>query len=364
MSVSGILLAQQAVESGEDREAGRIINELENTETVRQLGVVGEKLRDVSVDILEMLPLLAVAIAVFVLFWLLGSLVGRASFLFGWAKNQFTRELLQQFTRVVVIIVGLLIGLELLNATALVTAALGAAGVAGIALGFAFKDLVENYIAGILLSTRNPFSANDFIKIGEHSGKVVRLTSRATILLTLAGNHLRLPNALVFKSVIENYTRNPERRFEVAVGVGVNENLEDAEELGIRILSSMDAVLDEPPPRCIVDALGDSNVQLRFYGWVDQRNSDFIKAQSEAIRLVKTAFDSANIDMPEPIYRIITRSPEEPKTVSMAREKVATVISAPPLAKDTGVEHHIDDQVNAERASAEPDLLEPGAPME
>lgn len=355
------LLAQTGTSA--DQERRHLVEELESTETVQQLGVVSEKLREVSLDLLELLPLVAIALAVFAVFWVLGSLVVRVDFLFRWAKSRFTQDLAKQFTRAVFAIVGLLIGLELLNATALVSAALGAAGVAGIALGFAFKDLVENYIAGVLLSTRQPFAANDFIRVGTHEGKVVRLTSRATVLLTLDGNHLRLPNAMVFKSVIENFTRNPTRRFEVAVGVGVTEDLEEAEALGIRILTSMDAVLKEPPARCVIDALGDSNVQLRFYAWVDQRESDFLKTRSEALRLVKTAFDAAEIDMPEPIYRVVM-SQAEPAVPPRSRLAAQEVADNPPLAGDTSVERHIDEQVATERANAEPDLLNPDAPLE
>ncbi|MEZ5537828.1 MAG: mechanosensitive ion channel [Thiolinea sp.] len=73
---------------------------------------------------------------------------------------------------------------------------------------------MENYIASILLSLRNPFQVNDFVSIDGHDGNVLRLTSRATILISPDGNHIRIPNATVFKAVITNFTRHPERRFQ------------------------------------------------------------------------------------------------------------------------------------------------------
>ncbi len=94
-----------------------------------------------------------------------------------------------------------LVALEILDATAIVGALLGTAGVLGVALGFAFKDILENYLAGILMSLRQPFSPRDHVVIDGNEGLVIALNSRATILMTLDGNHLRLPNALVFRSV-------------------------------------------------------------------------------------------------------------------------------------------------------------------
>lgn len=86
--------------------------------------------------------------------------------------------------------------LDLLEATALVGAVAGTAGLAGLALGFAFKDIVENYLAGLLLAFQRPFDKNDHVTVEDHAGKVVRLTPRETILMTMDGNHVRVPNAV------------------------------------------------------------------------------------------------------------------------------------------------------------------------
>src|SRR3546814_3857998 len=108
--------------------------------------------------------------------------------------------------RVFVCLIGLLLALNLLGLAALMGAVLGSAGVIGLALGFAFKDIAENYIAGVLLSVRKPFSPGELLAIENYQGKVVALTSRTTILMTLDGNQLQLPNALVFKSRSEEHT--------------------------------------------------------------------------------------------------------------------------------------------------------------
>ena len=111
--------------------------------------------------------------------------------------------------------------------------ALGAAGVAGLAVGFAVKDTIENYVASVMLSVRQPFRPNDHVVIDGKEGRVIRLTSRATVLMTLDGNHLRIPNGAVFKAVILNYTRNAERRFDFKLGVDADDDAQAAATLGV-----------------------------------------------------------------------------------------------------------------------------------
>ena len=132
----------------------------------------------------------------------------------------------------------------------------------------------------------------------------MRLTARELVLMTRDGNHVRIPNATVFKNELINYTRNPRRRFEVLVGVDVEENLNVVQSLGIETLDKMKGVMDAPPPFALIQELGDFNVLVAFYGWVDQREADFLKVNSQAIRLVKEAFDQAGVLMPEPITNV------------------------------------------------------------
>ncbi|MEO1084628.1 MAG: mechanosensitive ion channel family protein, partial [Acidobacteriota bacterium] len=300
--------------------------------------------------LLSYLPLLAVSLVVMLIFWLLSGVVSRLDFFFKRLRiNRFAKDLLRQAIRVAIILAGVLIALEILDATALVGAVLGAAGVVGLAVGFAFKDLVENYIASILLSIRQPFAPDDHVRIDSHEGKVVRLTSRATILMTLDGNHLRVPNAQVYKAVILNYSRNPLRRFSFGVGVGVNEDLQAAQRLGLEALDRMPGVLEDPGPLSLIDELGDSNVLIKFFGWVDQREASFGKVKGGAIRRVKTALEEAGMDLPEPIYRVHLMESAGPQP-----EPPAPVPPEPEAAdEDIAIEHHLEDQMAKDRCEAE-----------
>ncbi len=331
---------------------------------------VVERLQTQTTNLIAGLPLLVIALLVIWLAWRIGGwLSHRASLDRVAQRNPFLRELVKTSIRWAVALGGILIALSILNATALVGAVLGTAGVLGVALGFAFKETLENYLAGVLMSLRQPFSPRDHVVIDGNEGVVIALTSRATILMTLDGNHLRIPNALVFRSVMLNYTRNPTRRFEFDVGVGVNEDLLLAQRIGTGRLSTIDGVIAKPPPRAYIASLGDSNVQVRFYGWVDQRSHDFLSVKSEAIRSTKLALEEAGMDMPEPIYRVqITErsaalEPEQ-KALQAAKAAAAAQISErPPL--DTSVQTDLDNAINVDtRNRASDDLLDSNAPRE
>lgn len=328
---------------------------------------VAQRLLEQAYRLLAALPLLALALLVITAAWWIGGWISRRAVLDRIAsRNPFLRDLARTTVRWLVVLVGVLIALEIMDATALVGAVLGTAGVMGVALGFAFKDILENYLAGILMSTRQPFAPRDHVVIDGNEGIVVALNSRSTILMTLDGNHVRLPNALVFRGVILNYTRNPSRRFEVEVGIGVNEDLLQAQEIGVAEMRRLPGVQDKPPPRAIITGLGDSNVQVRFHGWVDQRSHDFLRVRSEAFRRVKLALESAGMDMPEPIYRVQLSKPSHAAAVAIAdppRERVPQVDTG--VAADTAAIADITTQIDAERGQhADSDLLDASAPRE
>ena len=264
-----------------------------------------ERVGDIGRTVVRMLPLIAIALVVVVLFWLIARVIREWDLPFRiFHRRRLVRDVLRQIAATVFFLVGLVLALELLEATALVGAVLGAAGLAGLAVGFAFRDIAENYLASILLGSRRPFALGDHVIVGEHEGKVMRLTTRDTVLMTLEGNHLRLPNALVYKAVILNYTRNPLRMLAFDVGASADSDLVEAQQLGVETLAETPGVAGEPQPFSRVEELGDSNVKLRFFAWVDQREADWYKVRSEAVRRVKVAFDAAGIEMPVPIYRV------------------------------------------------------------
>ena len=338
----------------------------------RQLRPTWSRLSQMGYDFLARLPLAVVALIIVGFATLLGSALGR------WkgppwirSQNPFLRSLVARAIQVAVVLAGLLVALDLLDATALVGAVAGTAGLAGLALGFAFKDIVENYLAGLLLALQQPFDKNDHVVVDSHQGKVIRLTPRETILMTPDGNHIRLPNAVVFRSPMLNYTRNPRRRFQFDAGVGPNDDLSLARTAGLEVLREMEGVLDDPEPTALVVGLGDSSVTVRYLGWVDQREADFGRVRSEAIRLVKLRLEAAGVSLPSPEYlvRMGGETPREDETPSTLASGAEPPDDRPTFEasdvrreqEDVSPDHSVDRQIDEDRRqSGEEDLLEEG----
>ena len=310
------------------------------------------------------LPLFGVAIGAGLLVALLGYGIASRTRIWRWvAPNMFLAELLATSIRITFVVLGLVTAFEVLGATALLGGVLGGAGVVGIALGFAVRDTVTNYVASIMLSLRQPFRANDHVAIEGHEGRVVRLTSRATILLTLDGNHVQIPNATVFNAIILNYSRNPQRRFEFDLGIDANDDAVDGMDVGLSALNALPFVLDTPKASAVIRDVGDSNVLLRFYGWVDQTRTDFLKGRSLAIQAAKAALEGSGFALPEPIYRLRfdDGAPAPLQHMKPATDRPVAKLAKPsspsPVTLDTAPDTHVEALVNEERTSGTKDDL-------
>lgn len=339
------------------------------TKVAPAIGLFGQEVR----GFVRALPLFGVAVGAGMLIVLVGYGLASRKRLLQWiAPNVFLAELLATSIRIVFVILGLVMVLEVLGATALLGGVLGGAGVVGIALGFAVRDTVTNYVASIMLSLRQPFRANDHVVIESYEGRVVRLTSRATILLTLDGNHLQIPNATVFNAIILNYSRNPQRRFDFDLGIDANDNPVDGMEVGLTAMTMLAFVLKTPKATAVIRDVGDSNVVLRFYGWVDQTKTDFLKGRSLAIQATKSALETAGFALPEPIYRLrFDETAPLPvqsllsASASARPAKKPKSVDTPDVSQDIAPDTHVEKLVDEERAtSPRNDLLTDKRPVE
>lgn len=337
----------------------------EITSVSKRIAPAWERLKNRTLQFVNYLPLTGLAALIFAAIALAGNwLAGLSWPLSRIAPNAFIAHLLRQVIRLVFVGIGLVVALDFLGATAVLGTVLGAAGIVGLAVGFAVRDTVENYIASILLSVRQPFRPNDWVEIGGEEGSVIMLTSRATILMDAGGNHIRIPNSTVFKGVVRNYTRNPERRFDFALGVDPAADLRAALDLGIATMRAFPFTLEVPGPDAWIDKVGDSSVVIRFAGWVNQNETSFLQAKSEAIRLVKSALEGAGHALPEPGYRVTLTEPvAKPKPKSAPRGKTGRAAGQGP--GDTSADDTIARKVDEERARVEGgDLLDNSAPQE
>ena len=304
-------------------------------------------------------PLFLLGLVIFALFFWIARLIINSSWVGGNpAERSIYQNIIRQMVAVVIFIAGLLFVFELFEITTVAGAVLGGAGILGLMFGFAFRDIVENYLASIMLGLQHPFKKNDLIQVGDHQGKVVRMTFRDTVLMTLDGNHVRIPNSTIFKEPNYNYTSNPKRRFQFTIGIGADEDLIDVYRVGREALQETNGVQDEPGPEIVIDRIGDSSVQVEFQGWVDQEQYEWTKVRSEAIRRTKLMLDAEGIEMPEPIYRVrSTRFLDDEQAEKERREKAKRELQEPGMEVKADME--IDQQINDERQeSEEQDLLE------
>lgn len=322
-----------------------VIDSIVLTSNLRaRLQLALDQAQDKLVRLVAAIPLLVVAIAIILLAWWLGRRIGRRKmrWLPAHSDNPYMDGLLRRIAQGIVIMLGLVLALNLLGATALVGAVLGSAGVIGLVLGFALKDVAENYIAGVLLSLRRPFAPDDHLLIDKYEGKVIALTARATLLMTLDGNQVSLPNGLVMRSVVVNYTTNPKRRFDFVLPVDPGESLGRVRDLGLQAMANVQGVLADPAPSWSAEGYVLKGLDLRFLGWIDQRSNDITKVRSEALRAVRGAFAEAGVHGPEAVRYRPTQAP------------------APELAGgDTSVNRDIDAQLAAAQRASDDDLLTP-----
>lgn len=307
-----------------------------------------DKVADKFAELLAKTPILLAALLIVALAALVGGFVSRRLHLLHMrTDNPYMDALIRRVIRTLIVLFGVVIALDLLDATTLVSAVLGSAGVVGLVLGFAFKDIAENYVAGVLLSLRKPFSPGDHVRIDDNEGKIVALQSRSTLMMTLDGNALQLPNALVFKAIQLNYSSNPKRRFDFTVTIDGSQSIRVAHALAIEQVTRVEGVLTDPAPSWTVQEFSPAGIALRFFGWIDQRESDLGKVRSEAIRLVKAAFAKGGIEGPRTTYYILT--PRDPAAAG------AAVHPEPAHSQDadTSVNRDIDNQLAAAQQAAD-----------
>ena len=347
----------------------------------RRLDPAVRRFRERGEQLLAFLPLLAIALAAFGLIVLVGLFVARRRW--PWeriAPNAFVAEVYRQIARLAFVVLGAVVALDILNATALLGTILGAAGILGLAIGFAVRDTVENFIASVMLSFRQPFRPLDVVEIEGDVGKVVRLTSRATILMDLDGNQIRIPNATVFKARILNYTRNRERRFLFEIGVASDADLAHVRAVATRTVASLPFTLAEPEPVVWIDRIGDGAIVLQVTGWIDQEATAFLTARGEALRVVKAAIEGLGVEVPDTTYRVqlLGRGAAQVTEATGAEEEAPApaaqpgpdglgdaapppVVEAAPLRAERALERII----AAERGDpGKPDLLDARAPEE
>lgn len=226
-------------------------------------------------------------------------------------KNVLLRQSIGNGVVIIFVLLGLYFALKSSGLSGLAVTVLGGTGFLGIGVGLALKSTFENYASGLMLSLRELFRRGEIIKIGEYEGVVQRVTTQATTIIDYSGNSIIIPNAQVVSSVIVNLTRNPLMRTSFTVGIGYDDEIEQAREVILKAIKMhvSDIVVQSPAPFVTASSLGSATVNLAIYFWFDASKLSDARAVSAVIEVVKSALMSAGISMPDDAREIIFSSP-------------------------------------------------------
>jgi small conductance mechanosensitive channel len=223
-----------------------------------------------------------------------------------------------------ILIIGITVGLKIagIDLTSIIAAA-------AFGVGFALKDLIMNFLAGVMILVGRQFSIGDFIKIGSTIGKVVEIQSRVTILQAIDGTKVIVPNSNLFKKEVISFTSNPFRRIEILVGVEYRSNLNNVIKVCMKVLKNTKGVLVEPKPAVLISEFADSSINLKLRAWVDSKGG-WVKVKSNVILNLKNEFDEYGITIPWPIRTVVYDKEQEHVEKMIEEEKIekATIAEA------------------------------------
>ncbi|QXV66752.1 mechanosensitive ion channel [Mucilaginibacter sp. 21P] len=194
------------------------------------------------------------------------------------------------------------IALSILKLDKAVTTILAGAGIAGLALAFAFQDIAANFMSGILISIRRPLNVGDIVKVKDYMGKVEEINLRDTIVRTFQGQMVIIPNKDVFQNPIENYSMLGKRRFDLSIGVSYGDDLDKVKTVTLAAVKDIPGLCEDSEVTMFYQEFGDSSINFVIRLWVNSPEQPaFLQVGSEAIMRIKKAYDENDIMIPFPI---------------------------------------------------------------
>lgn len=257
---------------------------------------------------IDRLPSLAVGVVVLAFFYLLARL---ARFLVSRsvAKLRASGHAAQVLSRLVfiaTITVGILVALGVMgvNPGALVASL----GLVSVGMGFALKDVIENFLAGITIILQRPFIIGDAVRFGDVEGVVEDVRVRDTVIRMFDGRKVFVPNRSLFSGVVINSTVNRRRRLDFQLGIPYDVDPVQAARSATEALKGQEGVLADPSPLVVVEGMGESAVNLRVYFWIDPVECNPLETKSQAIAAVKGRLEGEGITIPYPVVTVIPGS--------------------------------------------------------
>lgn len=179
-------------------------------------------------------------------------------------------------------------------------------GISGVAIGFAFRDILQNFLAGILILLTEPFRIGDQIVFKNFEGTVENIETRATTIRTYDNRRIVIPNSELFTNSVTVNTAFDNRRMEYDVGIGYSDNIEQAKQLIYGVLDGIEDILHDPAPDVLVMELAESTVNLRVRWWIKPpRRMDDLRSRDQVLTAIKRKLTEHGIDLPYPTQQIL-----------------------------------------------------------
>lgn len=213
--------------------------------------------------------------------------------------------LLGRIAQYVVLILGLLVALSTVFPSFKARDLIQVLGIGGVAIGFAFKDIFQNFLAGIIILVSRPFRIGDQIVVKGFEGTVEDIQTRATHLRTYDNRIVVIPNTVLFSEEVTVLTGDKHRRSEYDLGIGYGDDIDHAKEVVLRTLTTLQKIETDPAPDVLIVGLDGSWVNLRVRWWTSAKRADVLAAQDEVLSALKKALTEEGIDLPFPVQTVL-----------------------------------------------------------
>jgi len=211
------------------------------------LSPVAVEMRELASYGLRRSPLILLGLLVLLLTWLATAWSSKAarSVLGPRLNNALLRTVASRVIAVPVLLLGFYLALRIAGLTGLAVTVLGGTGLIGLIIGVAFRDIAENFLASLMISMQNPFASGDLIAVAGHTGIVQSVNTRSTLLMTLEGNHVQIPNATIYKETITNFSANPFVRCDFSIGIGYDDSVAQSQAVALEVMRNHPAVVED-----------------------------------------------------------------------------------------------------------------------
>jgi small-conductance mechanosensitive channel len=270
------------------------------------MNAIIDRFENTLVDFVVAIPSILLALAIFWLFMWLGNRAKQSAIMLCERSNRSANLTLVvgRLAQIGVVILGILTAMTVALPSFEPAELIGLLGVSSVAIGFAFRDILENFLAGLLILLTDPFRIGDQIIVGDYEGTVEDIQLRATYLRMYDNRIVVIPNAALFTDSVTVNTANPIRRSEYEVGIGYSDDIARAQELMLRVMQNTTGVLKDPAPDTLMVAMGDSSIIIRVRWWSDSGQADMLRTQDAVLRNIKNELTNAGFDIPFPIRTV------------------------------------------------------------